>query len=576
MSVNLKFSRGAMACSLMILAGCSTIKAVDQIEERAGHVDNEVRAENQVFREWTRDTKRKIGAHVNAPWIAGKPQPLAREMTLPTALRAKVQTTLVFTDGSQDLVGLGQRIFQASGIPVRIQPDALMPAEYFLPRLAMTQEATFVADYPTNADIIVPPIAPIILDDRTSGPAVAPIKTTKVRIAPLREGQAPLATILDTVALRLGVHWRYDADLRAIVFYRVETRSFNIRALALAMETELELGLSGTGGGSAKSGGGQFASRNKSSFKQETPESPLAAVVEKIEQFLTQAGVVKAPAGGTNTIVVTDTKDAIEKIERFIEAENKALTRRVRLHVQEITLQRDNIGQAGIQWHLLFDSANRGNWVGANPLAGLLDSTRSAGNVAASVGSGQWAGSGINLQALSELGTVVRQTEYSQLVLNRRATTYATRESFVYIRDMQQTQSTSDSMAPTVTVTQQDETVGTFLTMVPDAQDDGQVLLSISYDSTKLDGPIEKVEYGDRNSPSFVQQPRIRGGGHIQQVELRPGQPTLIAGISITEDNATRRRLDDNAPILMGGSDATQETQQLTLLVVTAIPEEGL
>lgn len=576
MIVNHKLTRSAVVCSLVVLAGCSTVRSVNQIEDRADTMRSDMQVKTQGFRTLANDTSREIGAHVDRPWIVGKPQPLARDVSLPPALRAKVATTMVFTDGPQDLVGLGQRIYQATGIPVRVNPDALLPADYFLPRLSMADQATFVTDFPSNADIVVPAIAPIVIDDRSSGPAMLPVQPEKVKIAPLREGQAPLATILDTVSLRLGVHWRYDADLRAIVFYRVETRSFNVRALALAMETELELGLTGGGGGNANSGGGQFASRNKSGFKLNAEDSPLVAVVNKLEQFLTRAGVVKAPSGAANTIVVTDTREALEKVERFLEAENKALTRRVRLHVQEITIRRDDVGQAGIDWNLLFNSANRGNTFTGNPLAGLLDATRNAANIGATVGTGQWAGSAVNLQALSQLGTIVRQTEYSQLVLNRRATTYATRESFVYIRDMKQTQSTSDSMAPTVTVTQQDETVGTFLTMLPDAQDDGQVLLSISYDNTQLDGPIEKMEYGDPSAPSFVQQPRIRGGGNIQQVELRPGQPTLIAGISVQEDNATRRRLNKDTWMLLGGSDASQQTQLLTLLVVTAIPEEGL
>ena len=49
----------------------------------------------------------------------------------------------------------------------------------------------------------------------------------------------------------------------------------------------------------------------------------------------------------------------------------------------------------------------------------------------------------------------------------------------------------------------------------------------------------------------------------------------MIGGYQQSADTSTRRRLDDKAPMLAGGSDASQEKQMLTVVLVTAIPEEG-
>src|SRR5690606_26830378 len=111
-----------------------------------------------------------------------------------------------------------------------------------------------------------------------------------------------------------------------------------------------------------------------------------------------------------------------------------------------------------------------------------------------------------------------------------------------------------------------------FLTLVPDAQADGQVLLTMAYDDTKLVA-MQKEMLGDDGS--FVQQPRITGQGVTQQVELRPGEPVVVAGFAQQDDSFTNRRVDRTAPMLMGGSDATQSNRLYTVLMVTALPEEG-
>ena len=312
----------------------------------------------------------------------------------------------------------------------------------------------------------------------------------------------------------------------------------------------------------------------KSSTASKDEAKELAAVVSKVTQFLTRAGVIKSADGASNTIVVTDTKEAQERIAEFLEAENRQMTRRVRLVFEEITVQRDRLNQGSVDWKILFNSLGRENQASALGVGGMLDAAQAPGSIGATVGSGPFAGSNIALTALSQLGSIINHKSVPMLLQNRRPGKYDTRNTFEYIKDLQQTQSTSDTSAPTVTVTQNEKTVGTFLTVVPDAQDDGQVLLTIAYDDTRLIS-LKKQPVGSRDDQSFVQQADIGGQGRVQQVMVRPGEQTVIGGFQQSADNSTRRRLDDNAPMVVGGSDASQEQQVLTVVLVTAIPEEG-
>src|SRR5690606_41563993 len=121
---------------------------------------------------------------------------------------------------------------------------------------------------------------------------------------------------------------------------------------------------------------------------------------------------------------------------------------------------------------------------------------------------------------------------------------------------------------------QKEETVGTLITLVPDAQDDGQILLSIAYDNTVAQ-PLRSVTFGSQSNPLQLQQVTIDGNGTVQQVALRPGQPLLIAGFDRSQEEQTSRRLQPEFPLLLGGQDRVSLQRLKTIMLVTAELEEG-
>ncbi|MFY2629311.1 hypothetical protein ACOTCV_32070, partial [Achromobacter dolens] len=66
--------------------------------------------------------------------------------------------------------------------------------------------------------------------------------------------------------------------------------------------------------------------------------------------------------------------------------------------------------QAALDWRLIYDSLGRANAAAGQAPGALLDSTKAAGVLGTTVGSGPFAGSKLLLNALSEMGTVVRHT----------------------------------------------------------------------------------------------------------------------------------------------------------------------
>lgn len=522
----------SLLCS-MGLTGCALNERMLEFMSRKTDIESQLHSQHGEFARAVADPDvRRRAQKIDRPWIAGKAQPLERELTLPAALQTDVMTTLLFSDGPLELPDIAERITAITRIPVYVRPDALLTRDAFMPRLASS------------------------------------LTTSESQVGPQRvhlSGKSePLARILDRIGAGLGVAWAFRGG--RIEFYRTETRVFSIQALTLDAKADASLGQR-----EATSSNGGFSS--VSSTRLSSKEASVLDVVRaRIEPFLTRAGVLVAQPGASGSIVVTDTPEVLDNIAAYLDHENKVLTRRVRLVFEEITLATHDSAQAGMDWNLIFSSAR----VAAMASTGSSLAVE-AGIATLGIAQGPFSGSEAIVAALAQVGTVVRRSSVPVFTLNRRPVTHAVRTTFSYI-DKVESVALNDGLGlslPSVSVSQKEETVGSLLTLVPDAQDDGRILLSIAYDNTVAQ-PVKTIKFGDRDNPLQLQQVTIDGNGTVQQVALQPGQPMLISGFDRSQEETNTQRLSTGMPILFGGSDKALGEQFLTVIIVTAQVEEGI
>ena len=517
--------------ALGALSACALPQQMAALQGRADEAQQSLDAQQRRFKRGLVDAEaRKAAQDVSRPWLAGPAQPLAREVLLPPALRANVDITLIFS-GRVDLPGIAERLYRATGIAVRVHPDALLPHDLFLPRLAEK----------------------------------APLAVSGATRIEVQSGPRPLADTLDALAAQLYLHWRYHQG--AIEFYRTQTRVFDVRALTLASKVDARLGRAAN----PQSGG--FESSSSTTLASGEHQA-LQAVRNRLEPFLTRAGVIAEVDKGGTALVVTDTPDVLDRIAVFIEHENRVLTRRVRLVFEEITLSSNDKSEAGLDWSAIYASL-RATAEGA--MASGAGAT--AGAVQAGIAGGPFQGSRGIVSALSERGAVLRHASVPLLTLNRRPVTHAVRSTFTYIDQVQSVALASASSGvtsalPSVSISQKEETVGTLLTLVPDVQDDGSILLSVSYDNTVAQ-PLKSVSFGEKGNQLQVQQLNVDGKGMVQQVELRPGVPVILSGFDRRQDEFELRRLTPDAPLLSGGLDRGGKDRLTTVVLITAQVEDG-
>lgn len=521
-----------LAVDLMIvttLPGCS----LDQQLERSQQTIGVARAQMDRAREDFSSPGNSPGSQmVQKPWVSGKPVALAADVTLPEALRTPVKTTLVFAQKNATLQQVASRIALATTIPVRVMPDALLSGNFFLPRL-----------------------------HGVDGAQAAKQLTQQ----PMPSGTYALAKILDIIAAEHDVHWRYGRG--GIEFYRTRTQVFDVRALTLAASTEMKLG---RGGAAAAEG---FQSSAQTALVLER-EPVLQAIRHRLEPFLTRAGIVSAQPGSLTSIVVTDTPAALEAIAGYLESVNRSMSLRVRLVFEEMTVSQKQGQDQGLDWSVAFAKGLVA--VGAGRQDG-----GSAGQTALKLdifSPEQSHSANLTLRAVADYANVLRHTVVPVVTLNRRPVTHAVRSTFTYVDQVQALASSRREDAvtnqPGVAVSQKRETTGAFLTLVPDVQEDGQILLSVAYDNT-VAMPLKALHFGNAQNSYQVQQLTIHGSGTVQQVALRPGRPVLIAGFEQREDDNAGSRMAPSLPRATGGYDKVGQARQMTLIFVTAYIEEG-
>jgi type IVB pilus formation R64 PilN family outer membrane protein len=515
---------------LAAVAGCSTTReaALQDVASSTSRIEQ--------YQKNLKDTITKAEAQrvaqqeVARPYLAGNTQPLAREATMPDALRKSVPVTALFSAAPVDLMTALGQVGQAAGISVTATADAMMPASAFGPRQATP-----------NAN-----------------PIQAPTRVT------VRASNTPLWSVLDDLARQSGTSWRPVAG--GAEFYRVQTRVFELMGLPQSASTSASLGRQG--GANAL-----FNSQSNSSFELKD-QNVMNGIKTAVDALLTAGGKMTI-SNETQTLIVTDTTESLDRIEAYVKEHRKAASRRVRLLVEAIEVVAKDTNDVGIDWSLAYGAANAA--LATTSPASLVSSLAGGTSISAPAGSGPGAGTALVLKALNEVGRVVNRRTFPMMTTSGRPITQAIRSTFNYVDQVQATAIASSvtTTAQAPTVAQKDETVGTFLTILPTAKADGTVFLSVAFDVTSAE-PLRPFTVGAGASAVTVQQKTINGSGTLQEVPVRSGRTEVIGGMEVLMSQSNARRVGEGAPMLLGGSDSSGLSKSVVVLLVTAVAEEGI
>lgn len=545
-----------LAVVMLSTSGCGTQVAVQHIKGLADDGTDTVLVNQRATVQRTKNYSPQVLAQqeVDEPWLAAKSVPLSRDVSLPAVLRTRLRLNAQGIDvlgqtkitvmspecnpSTYTLQRLASCIMSLVGVPVRVAPDALQPAAQFAQRRGGAGGSAGAAGASSTG----------------ASPGAASGQAELLSVAPV---DMELNTLLDMADATWGVHHRVS-DNGTIEIYRLDTRVLRLKALAQKIPSTVT-----TSAG--------FKDESKTTYEN-TATDALASMKISLMALGTMAGSLEINPD-SKSVIVTDTPPAIARIEAYLESENKRLTRRITLVFEQLYVTQSLGREMAIDWNLLYTKTSGAT---ASLVSPGSQASANAGKVGLSAStSGDYAGSTGFIKALDEMGMTVTRRTFPISTLSGNAQTIGLPTIFDYVASVTSSTTTSTSgtySAPTIT--QKEDKYGVFLTVTPEAQDDGQILIGLNLSDRS--GTLSSYSVLISGSGTTVQQRNIKETNLTARTVVRSGVTHMVGGLEEAVSQGTSRRLDDNAPIILGGSDSTSQAKRYIVLLVTAVAEDSI
>ncbi|MBR8085646.1 PilN family type IVB pilus formation outer membrane protein [Burkholderia vietnamiensis] len=578
-------SKRAIAAAVLALAlsACNTMQR--DVDNQSAQVADQVGAYNRMATVQNATSNVRVVQRVSGAWLGGRAVPMTSDATLPEIFKRN-DFQFQFKDGPGDLQLLAERLTKLTGIPVRVQPDALMPLSAFMDKSGGGGGSTSAAGgVSAPATATLPPLpSPAAGGSLAAGLSSASYGGRSDETKYNMNYVGTLQGFLELTCAKGGLSWDYHDGV--ITIRRFVTKVLSLKALpgssgfdaSLGREGQTQTGTQGGAQGGTSQNSGGYSSNTK--IKMDSAYSVWTSVEGQIK-------AVKTPPGrywiseATGTITVTDTKAAVDEISRIIDHENGLLTRQIVMRVEVLSVKLTSGQQYGIDWNVVFNKVtNMVPWALSFTSPTSLVST-TAGSLGASVltptsGSpSAWSGSKAMFNALQDYGRVKVVTTANAMTVNRQPVPVAITQQTGYLAEITPAPAgATGNVGGTPGLTPGTVTTGFMLNLLPTILDSNSILLQFSMGISSLDS-LDKQTSGSGSNQNSIQTPTISSTDFLQKVALRPGDTLVLSGYEREQGQYDKRTLTDKAPVGLGGSFNGSTNREAVVILVTPVVAEG-
>ncbi|AKE61670.1 PilN family type IVB pilus formation outer membrane protein [Salmonella enterica subsp. enterica serovar Pomona] len=499
---------------------------------------------------------------MDKPWV--NLQPVTPVVSTPDEKNLPpCQITINRPDGIS-LPELGQRITALCGIRVSITPDAFAALSNVSTGSVVTSQMSGQLPAPDDNGRV-----PLAQMGATSAQPVS-VQPSPALMRGLKF-QGDVRDLLDVEASGYGLSWRSDGN--GVYFYRQDTRTFQLVILNTKVNSSASINSGsgnqlGSGGGTSGGTSGDISSNQKTDYGM---NSDLYDDIRKtIEQMLTPKSGRFWLSAATGTLSVTDTPDVLDRIGRYIEYQNKVLSRQVQLNIQIVSVNQTRNEQLGLDWGLVYKSLHN---FGATLTGSMANASTSAGSAGISIldtatgNAAKFSGSSLLIKALSEQGNVSMALNQTDPTANLTPVAYQLSNQQGVLTSSSSTATANVGVTSSQTVTT--ITTGLFMTMLPFIQENGDVQLQFAFSYTSPP-QIEKFISRDGNTRNDI--PNTSTQGLARKVNLRSGQTLVLTGSE--QQNLSANKQGTFTPdnfILGGGQNGTRGRNTLVIMITPVL-----
>lgn len=371
-----------------------------------------------------------------------------------------------------------------------------------------------------------------------------------------------LKGLLDTVAARFGVYWRYNPKRQSIEFYRWNTRTFTIHAVPgdARLSAALSVVTQGTSQGSSS---GDQQSGSEAQTQTQGGMSATLDVWQGIEAALkamlsSDGKIVTTPA--TGTITITDTPPVIDRAAEFVDAINAKIERQVLMAVKVYAVQLNRRQEHQFSLDVVYRSLQQN--YGINMASGLTPISGARQLTASILEGSDFAGSQAIINALSEVGRVTTLTDTTITTMNAQPVPIQVVRQQGYLS--QQTTTLAANVGSSTSLEQGMITTGFVMTVLPHLISPNRMMVQYSVDLSDL-VRLDRVQSGDQ----VIQTPTIDVRSFIQRVNMKSGQTLVLSGFDRNIAEMNDQGSFWPTDWLFGGYRLRRKTHELIVVVVT-------
>ncbi|ORM92196.1 PilN family type IVB pilus formation outer membrane protein [Pantoea cypripedii] len=552
----LPFCLTALAASL-VLSSCSLNEISKMDKEATGQADTAQRV-LQSRQTLTQPTV----VWSDKPWV--NLQPVTPVISTPDEKNLPACQITINRPEGISLPELGQRITALCGVRVSITPDAFAALNTMSTGSVVTSQMSGNLPAPDDNGRV-----PLSQMGTTAAQAVSSQQAPSL-IRGLKF-QGDIRDLLDYEASGYGLSWRSDSS--GVYFYQQDTRTFQLVILNTKVNSSASINSGsgnqlGSGGGTSGGTTGDISSNQKTDYGM---NSDLYDDIRKtIEQMVTPKSGRFWLSAATGTLSVTDTPDVLNRIGRYIEYQNKVLSRQVQLNIQIVSVNQTHNEQMGLDWGLVYKSLQN---VGASLTGSMANASTSAASAGISIldtasgNAAKFSGSSLLIHALSEQGNVSMALNQTDPTANLTPVAYQLSKSTGMLTSSSSTATANVGVTSTMTTT--NVTTGLFMTMLPFIQENGDVQLQFAFSYTS---PPDIKSFVSRDGNTRNDTADTSTEGLARKVNLRSGQTLVLTGSE--QQNVSSDKQGTFTPgnfILGGGQSGTRGRTTLVIMITPVL-----
>ncbi|SEE90846.1 type IVB pilus formation outer membrane protein, R64 PilN family [Pseudomonas coleopterorum] len=569
----------------LALSGCGALNERDGI--RSASVEGNQKVQDSLAQLRQEDLLRSAAVReFDGVWLGGKTVKVSRDAELPAVFSQPIRFS--FPD-KPALNVFADRISKITNLSVRVSPDALVPIQVFTAQRMGSAGGGAALQAPSPVTMSVPmsgtlgqsvPSLASMSGMGGGGYTAVPQGEAVGRsffIDQASPAGATLSELLDQKTAEYGVGWDFKDGI--IQISRLVTRTYQIATITDINDVTSTIAKTSTTGGNDSGGdsvakeAGKVSSNSDVSAKMTAGVDVVKNLRIAIEGTLTPNSIGKYSISDSGVVTVTDTREVQEQVEELINAENKSVSRQVRMRMQIVDLTATTNNDMGVNWAWLINNAASKWNVNLFSPAGLPGASTGFGQIGV-IRNGDNSTTSAFLQALATVGKVNVRKDETYPMMNNRPLSIANTENFIYPARSSSASSNNTGNNNTTVVPGVEPgqlTTGTFLNMRSSIQPNGSVIVQFSMDASMRGATNTFV-----NNGVTLQYPQSTANQYQIYTTIVKGETAVLAGVQNIQQQGSDRSFDGQLTPLLGGGVASSSTQRAVLILLTPQVVEGV